>query len=144
MKRFTRILLIANGKNWRETAFERAVSLAKENQADLTVIDVVDFSGKLQAMGREKLDRFKSNIIDKRLAQLDNMVQHLRDRVAISNKSASRNRVSGNYPRGATKQPRPSHENGRRQKTTEKPVGWQHRYASASQVSVSGMAYEAG
>lgn len=83
MKRFTNILLIAGGDNWRETALERAVSLAKENQADLTVVDVIELSGDLQIIGREKRDRLIAEIVGKRLVQLDNMVQHVRDRVIV-------------------------------------------------------------
>ena len=83
MKRFSNILLIAGGDNWRETALERAVSLATENQADLTVVDVVELSGDLRVIGREKRDRLISEIVDNRLVQLDNMVQHVRDRVTV-------------------------------------------------------------
>ncbi len=83
MKRFTNILLIAGGDNWRDTALERAVSLAKENQADLTVVDVIELSVDLQVIAREKMDRFRSEIVSKRLARLDNMVQHVLDRVTV-------------------------------------------------------------
>ncbi|MEA2116819.1 MAG: universal stress protein [Thermodesulfobacteriota bacterium] len=83
MKRFSNILLIAGGDNWRETALERAVSLATENQADLTVVDVVELSGDLRVIGRERRDRLISEIVDNRLVQLDNMVQHVRDRVTV-------------------------------------------------------------
>ncbi|NOQ47282.1 MAG: universal stress protein, UspA [Desulfobulbaceae bacterium] len=83
MQRFANILLIAAGNNWRETALERAVSLAKENQAELTLVDVIELSGDLQVIGRDKLDKLTSEIIGKRLAQLDNMVQHVRDRITI-------------------------------------------------------------
>jgi nucleotide-binding universal stress UspA family protein len=83
MKRFTNILLIAGGDNWRETALERAVSLATENQADLTVVDVIELSVDLQVLGREKRDRLISEIVGRRLGQLDNMVQHVRDRVTV-------------------------------------------------------------
>ena len=83
MKRFTNILLIAGGDNWQDTALERAVSLATENQADLTVVDVIELSGDLRVIGREKRDRLVSGIVDRRLFQLDNMVQHVRDRVTV-------------------------------------------------------------
>ena len=83
MQRFTNILLIAGGDNWWETALERAVSLAKENQADLTVVDVIELSGDLELIAREKMDSFRSEIVSKRLAQLDNMVQHVQDRVTV-------------------------------------------------------------
>jgi nucleotide-binding universal stress UspA family protein len=83
MKRFSNILLIAGGDNWQETALERAVSLATDNQADLTVVEGVELSGDLRVIGREKRDRFISEIVDRRLVQLDNMVQHVRDRVTV-------------------------------------------------------------
>jgi len=86
MKRFANILLIATGDNWQDTALERAVSLSKENQADLTVVDVHELLGDLQVIGRDKLEKLTSDIVGKRLAQLDNMVQNARDRVAIQTK----------------------------------------------------------
>ena len=43
MERFKNILLIADGGCWRETAFQKALSLAQHNQADLTLIRCVDF-----------------------------------------------------------------------------------------------------
>lgn len=86
MKRFTNILLIATGDNWQDTALERAVSLAKENQADLTVVDVLEIPTDLQVLGRDKLEKLTSEIVGKRLAHLDNMVQHVRDRVSILTK----------------------------------------------------------
>lgn len=86
MQRFTNILLIAAGDNWWETALERAVSLARKNQADLTVVDVLELSGDLQVIGRDKLDKFTSEIVGKRLARLDNKVQHVQSRVAIQTK----------------------------------------------------------
>ncbi len=42
MKRFKNILLVAGGKGWEETALKRAVALAKKNQAQLTVVDVIE------------------------------------------------------------------------------------------------------
>ena len=86
MQRFTNILLIAAGENWWETALERAVSLARENQANLTVVDVLELSGDLQVIGRDKLDKFTSEIVGKRLARLDNIVQQFQSRVAIQTK----------------------------------------------------------
>ena len=83
MKRFANILLIAGGDNWRETALKRAVSLATENQADLTVVDVIELSGDLQVIGKKKRERLKSEIVDKRLVQLDSLVQDVRDRITV-------------------------------------------------------------
>ncbi len=61
-------------------------SLARQNQADLTVVDVLELSGDLQVIGRDKLDKFTSEIVGKRLARLDNIVQHVQSRVAIQTK----------------------------------------------------------
>ena len=83
MKRFSKILLIAGGENWRERALERAVSLATENQADLTVLEVIELSGDLRVMSRKKRDALVREIIGKRLAYLDNKVQHVRGMVEI-------------------------------------------------------------
>jgi len=83
MKRFANILLIAGGDNWLETALERAVSLAKENQANLTVVEAIEFSADLEVIARQQLDSLRSELVSKRLAELDNMVQHVRDRVSV-------------------------------------------------------------
>ncbi len=83
MKRFTNILLIAGGDNWRETALARAVSLAKENQADLTVVDVLELSEDLQVIGPDRLKKLTVEIVGRRLRKLDNMVQHAREMVTI-------------------------------------------------------------
>ncbi len=72
-------MFIAGGDNWRETGLERAVSLAKENQADLAVIEVLEHSRDLHGIGRDKLARFRAEVVSKRLARLENMVQHVRD-----------------------------------------------------------------
>jgi len=42
MKRFKNILLVAGGEGWKESALKRAVALAKENRARLTVVDVIE------------------------------------------------------------------------------------------------------
>ena len=86
MQRFKNILLIAAGENWWKTALERAVSLARQNQADLTVVDVLELSGDLQVIGSDKLDKFTSETVGKRLARLDNIVQHVQSELAIQTK----------------------------------------------------------
>lgn len=42
MRRFKNILLVADGEGWEATALKRAVDLAKNNRARLTVVDVVE------------------------------------------------------------------------------------------------------
>ena len=42
MQRFKNILLIAGGDDWERTSLKRAVDLAKNNSARLTVVDVVE------------------------------------------------------------------------------------------------------
>jgi len=83
MKRFTNILLVAGGDNWQETALNRAVSLAKENQGTLTVIDIVELSADLEIIARKKIDKFKSEIVSRRVARLEDMVQHVRHEVSV-------------------------------------------------------------
>ena len=42
MKRFKNILLLAGGEGWEETALKRAVTIAKKNKAQLTVVEVIE------------------------------------------------------------------------------------------------------
>jgi len=42
MQRFKNILLVAGGEGWRKAALTRAATLAKNNRAHLTVVDVVE------------------------------------------------------------------------------------------------------
>jgi universal stress protein E len=42
MKRFKNILLVAGDEGWKESALKRAVALAKNNHARLTVVDVME------------------------------------------------------------------------------------------------------
>ncbi len=42
MKRFKNILLVAGGESWEEAALKRAVTLAKNNQAQLKVVEVIE------------------------------------------------------------------------------------------------------
>ena len=42
MKRFKNILLVAGGEGWEESTFKRAVIMAKNNQAQLNVVDIIE------------------------------------------------------------------------------------------------------
>jgi universal stress protein E len=42
MKRFKNILMVAGGEGWERAALKRAVALAKNNRARLTVVDVIE------------------------------------------------------------------------------------------------------
>jgi universal stress protein E len=42
MRRFKNILLVAGGEGWEKAALKRAVALAKNNHARLTVVDVIE------------------------------------------------------------------------------------------------------
>jgi len=42
MKRFNNILLVAGGEGWEANALERAVTLAKNNRAGLSVVEVFE------------------------------------------------------------------------------------------------------
>lgn len=86
MQRFTNILLMAGGDNWQETALQRAISLARENQAELTVIDVVELPGDLKLFGRDRLAKISSQLVEKRREELESSVRHFRTAVAMRTK----------------------------------------------------------
>ncbi|HHB76223.1 MAG TPA: universal stress protein, UspA [Desulfobulbus sp.] len=71
MERFKNILLIADGECWRETAFQKALSLAQHNQADLTLIHSVDFP---QASG-PPYARLKNALIEEKRIDLDSVIR---------------------------------------------------------------------
>lgn len=77
MERFKNILLIAGGDNWNTTSLKRAVALAKNNSARLTVVDVV---GELPrelgvvATSRHRVE-VQSLVVAERLKQLEQHIE---------------------------------------------------------------------
>lgn len=83
MQRFKNILFLATGDHRQQAALEQAVSLARENQAGLTVVDVVELPGDLSVIGRDKRETLISEMVNRRMIQLDDMVQDFRTGVGI-------------------------------------------------------------
>jgi nucleotide-binding universal stress UspA family protein len=81
MKRFRDILLLADSKTEGERTLKRAVSLAKSNQARLTVVDVVKkMPGDMQRLFRSKhLADIQDLIIQDRLKQLKHLITPIKD-----------------------------------------------------------------
>ena len=70
MKRFKNILLIADDDCWKDTALQRAVTLAEHNQADLTIIRALKFPRDNSLLGDPIFSRLKNAIMDDRQNQL--------------------------------------------------------------------------
>ena len=70
MKRFKNILLIADDDCWKDTALQRAVTLAEHNQADLTIIRALKFPRDNSLLGDPIFVRLKNAIMDDRQNQL--------------------------------------------------------------------------
>ena len=81
MKRFRDILLVADSKTEGERTLKRAVSLAKNNQARLTVVDIVKkMPGDMQRLFRSKhLADIQDIIIQDRLKQLKHLIAPIKD-----------------------------------------------------------------
>ena len=74
MERFKNILLIADGDCWRETAFQKALSLAQHNQADLTLIHTVDFPKASGLLGDTPYKKLKNALIEEIENHLDGVI----------------------------------------------------------------------
>lgn len=71
MKRFKNILLVADGESWRETSLPRAMALAEHNQAELTILRVLNHPRTPPLSGTSVYDRLKKAIRIDWLAQLE-------------------------------------------------------------------------
>lgn len=76
LKRFSRILLVADSARGESVALKRAIELAKTNQASLTVVDVVkEIPGSLQmAIVAVPYDKLVEIAVSERRAALDDVV----------------------------------------------------------------------
>jgi universal stress protein E len=81
MKRFRNILLVADGKSDGETALKRAVAVAKNNKARLTVVKVVDkLPHDLQLLKTAVLEEdIQKLIIREHLKQLNDFIAPIKD-----------------------------------------------------------------
>ena len=71
MKRFKNILLLADGDCWQDTALQRSISLAENNQAELTIIRALKFPRDTNLLGDPTFGRLKNALIDDRQNQLE-------------------------------------------------------------------------
>lgn len=88
MKRFKNILFVMNSKLNDHHAFERAVSLAENNQASLTVVSILDDfpADKEQKIYGISMAELHDAIIDKRKLQLEDQVALYRKRIQLNTK----------------------------------------------------------
>jgi len=86
MERFKNILLIADGECWRETAFQKAFSLAQHNQADLTLIHFVDFPQASGLLGDAPYKKLKNAFIEERESDLDGVIRQAAKGINITRK----------------------------------------------------------
>jgi len=74
MKRFTNILFYADDVKGMEKALVRAVELARENDARLTVLDVVTAVSTNDVRVQSSIDSLQSVIVEQRKAELEKLV----------------------------------------------------------------------
>jgi len=88
MKRFKNILFAMNSESNSGDAFERAVLLAESNQAQLTIVSIVD---ELPVQDNEEfqnisISEIQDSIIGKQTMQLKNMLSSIETKIKISSK----------------------------------------------------------
>lgn len=85
MKRFKNILLVVDPELKAEAVLERAVALAENNQARLTVISVIEaipIDSGIDRYGVQP-DKLQSAMIEARLQQLESLIEPARARVGV-------------------------------------------------------------
>ena len=70
MKRFSNILLVADGDCWAEAPLQRAVALAKHNQARLSIVQTVDIAASVRPEEKGAYERLKNGVVEAREKQL--------------------------------------------------------------------------
>ena len=86
MKRFKNILFVADSELKGGNAFERAVTLAENNQAKLTIVSIMEEIPTLNSeeiQGISTLELYNA-IMDQRRLQLENMVSLIGDKIQIN------------------------------------------------------------
>jgi nucleotide-binding universal stress UspA family protein len=81
MKRFKNILLVAGGEGWKEAAFKRAATIAKNNKAKLKVVEVIEElpRGTRMLITTMHLADIQKAIIKERLGELEHLIAPIRD-----------------------------------------------------------------
>ncbi len=85
MERFKNILFVANPEIERTDSFERAVAIAEHNQAQLTVISILENTpaGYDRNVTNISMATIKKSLIDNLLLQLDNLVEPARKTIQV-------------------------------------------------------------
>ncbi len=85
MKRFSNILYVADSESDCISALERAVELACNNQAKLTVVDIVNEKSISVFCGKATfpVEDFRQTVVDDHKGQLEQAVAPWRDKLAI-------------------------------------------------------------
>jgi len=87
MKRFKNILLIADRRTWAENILNRAVTLAKNNQAHLTVVEIFKkLSNDMQTvLATRQLSDIQEAVARDRREQLNNLIKPVKEKgVSVS------------------------------------------------------------
>jgi universal stress protein E len=81
MQRFKNILLFAGSESWKEETLERAVSLAKNNTAELTMTDVIEELPQEMRMliASRHLADFQDITVTERRKELEDLIAPIRD-----------------------------------------------------------------
>lgn len=82
MKRFKKILVVTDGGNKEQITLKRAVSLAKTNQATLTVVEAVEKSPRdmKTLISSMDLEDIQDMIIKQRLKELNRLISPIKDK----------------------------------------------------------------
>lgn len=86
MKRFKNILLIDDAEHQRNNALQRAISLAENNQADLTIIRVFNLPHDTVLPSESALGKFKNAITEEWHDQLARIIENKPTGINISGK----------------------------------------------------------
>jgi len=84
MKRFSNILLVADGDCWAEVPLQRAVALAKHNQARLSIVQTVDLAASVRPAKDGTYDRLKDSVVDAREKQLRHVLAAAAEEITLS------------------------------------------------------------
>jgi universal stress protein E len=88
MKRFKNILFVADSELKGGDALERAVSLAENNQARLTVISILEKlpTGYSQKIHGGSWTGLQNTLMDKQQLQLESLVASIRKKIQVNTK----------------------------------------------------------
>jgi len=88
MRRFKNILFVADSELKSSNAFEWAVSLAENNQANLTVVSILEGlpTGHSQKIHGVSMTELQDTIMGKRQLQLESLVASMRKKIQVNTK----------------------------------------------------------